>query len=74
MGAIMGDIVSIKGAAQDPDHVLEESKGEFGSVLVIGWDHEGQLDVRASLNLDAKDCLWLVEQFKHGLISGDYSE
>ena len=68
----MTNVVNILGAAQDPDVVLDEAKGEYESVLVMGWSSEGSLDVRASLNLTNKDCLWLVEQFKHNLLHGDY--
>lgn len=67
-------VVNIKGAAFDPDAVLEQAKGEFGSVVLIGWDKDGILDVRASTNLERKDILWLIEAFKARLLSGDYEE
>lgn len=68
----MSNVVGIKGAAQDPDHVLEEAKGVFDSVLVIGWDKEGVIDIRASLNLDHEGCLWLAALFQKKLLNGDY--
>ncbi len=55
------------------DKVLEEAKDNYGSVIVIGWDKEGCLDVRSTNNLDQKDCLWLVKMFSHKLLSGDYA-
>ena len=63
-------VVNIKGAAIDPDVVLEEAKGNFGSVLVLGWDKEGALDARASMDLQNKDILWLIEAFKRNLVGG----
>ena len=30
----------------EPDDVLEKAKGNYTSVLVVGWDNEGFLDVR----------------------------
>ena len=57
-----------------PDQVLTEAVGEFESVLVIGYDHEGELDARASLNLTAAQILFLIERFKLNLLSGDYIE
>ena len=64
-----------KDAAKDADAVLEQAVGEFSEVLIIGWDKEGFLDARATLGLkDGGDLLWLVETFKHKLMSGDYSE
>ena len=55
------------------DDVLEKAKDNYGSVIVIGWDKEGFLDVRSTNNLDQKDCLWLVKMFSHKLLSGDYA-
>ncbi len=60
--------------ADNPDTVLEKAKGELESVLIIGYDKEGCLDVRASLNIDHSDILWMIERFKQKLICGDYSE
>lgn len=57
-----------------PDVVLEAAKGEYQSVFVIGYDNDGNLDPRASKNLNGKDVLWLMEQFKAKLMNGDYSE
>jgi len=70
----MGDIVKIypAGSAKDPDAVLEQAVGEYGAVLIIGWDKAGSLDVRSSTNLNHKDILWLMEVFKNKLLSGDY--
>jgi hypothetical protein len=70
----MGKVVGIKGPAQDPDTVLEEAKGEFSSVLVIGWDNDEMLDVRASLDLNQQQCLWLIEKFKQGMLNGAYAD
>ena len=64
-----------KDAAQDPDNVLEQAVGDFSDVLIIGWDKDGNLDARATLGLtDGGDVLWLVEAFKHRLMSGHFSE
>lgn len=60
-------------AAKDPDNVLKQAIGNYTHVLVIGWDKEGALDARASLNLkDGGDILWLIETVKFKLLSGDY--
>ena len=63
-----------KDAAKDPDVVLEEAVGIYESVLTIGWDKNGDFDMRASLNMDAKDVLWLLESarhFLHGAVYGN---
>ena len=58
----------------EPDSVLEKAKGNYTSVLVIGWDNDGYLDVRSTNNLDQKDCLYLAQMFSNKLLNGDYFE
>jgi hypothetical protein len=60
--------------ARNPDVVLEKAKGQYESVVVIGYDNEGILDVRASTNQDAKSILFMMEQFKNKLLNGDYKD
>lgn len=56
----------------DADTVLNEAKGNYTSVLVIGWDKDGYLDTRSTNNLDQKDCLYLAQMFSSKLLNGDY--
>jgi hypothetical protein len=70
----MGKVVGIKGPAQDPDTVLERAKGEFSSVLVIGWDNDEMLDVRCSETMTQHQCLWLIEIFKLGIRNGGVAD
>ena len=53
--------------------VLEKSKDNYKSLLIIGWDKEGYHDVRSTNNLDQKDCLYLAQMFTHKLLSGEYA-
>ena len=72
----MADVVKFypKDAAKDPDNVLEQAMGGFSEILILGWDKEGNLDARATFGLkDGGDLLWLMEAFKHKLMSGDYT-
>lgn len=57
-----------------PDQVLSEAMGQYESVILIGHDHDGELDARASLNLTAAQILFLIELFKMKLLSGEYAE
>ena len=68
----MAKVINLR-PALDPDEVLKNAQGEYESVLIIGYDHEGQLDARASLNIDHKEALWLAEAFKNNLINGEYN-
>lgn len=71
----MTDVVKFypKDAAKDADNVLEQALGVYDEVLILGWRKDGNMDARATLGLkDGGDCLWLVEKFKHNLLSGVY--
>ncbi|QDP67520.1 MAG: hypothetical protein Unbinned5350contig1004_27 [Prokaryotic dsDNA virus sp.] len=57
----------------DANTVLDKAKGDYNSVLIVGWDNQGCLDVRSTNNLDQKDCLYLAQMFTHKLLSGDYA-
>ena len=46
--------------AKDPDVVLEEAKGCFSSVAVVGWDKDGELDVRVDLNMSIESAHLLM--------------
>ena len=50
--------------ARNPDDVLEQALGVYQNVVVIGWDHDGGLDARASTNTTRENILWLIETFK----------
>lgn len=59
-------------AALSPDVVLEQSAGVYEEVLVIGYNKDGELDVRASLNFDMKSIFFALEAFKHQVLSGEF--
>lgn len=52
------------GEAVDPDNVLKHAVGEYKEVFIVGYDHDGNLDMRASTNISERDVLWLIEQAK----------
>lgn len=60
-------------ASDNPDNVLEQAIGQYQDVFVIGWDKDGEMDVRSSSALaDGGDILWLIEKFKSNLLNGEY--
>ena len=61
-------------AAKNPDNVLEQAIGQYESVFLLGWDKEGKVDFRASLNLDPEDFIYLIERFKFKFMNGDYGQ
>lgn len=51
----------------DPDSVLENNKGEFSRVMVIGWGKEnGELVVASSFS-SGPDLMWLLQRAQHRL-------
>ena len=63
-----------KGAAKHPDNVLEQAAGVYDQVFVIGYDKEGALEVRASLNFPMRDIFFAMEAFKFKVLNGDYGD
>lgn len=55
------------------DTVLETALGRFKDVIVIGYDHDGELEAAASNYFnDGGNLLWAMEKFKFSLLAGDY--
>lgn len=50
-----------------PDRILEAAAGRLEGVVVIGFDHEGEL-YAASSYADGGTVLWLLEQCKRNLL------
>ena len=61
-------------AAENPDNVLEQAKGEYENVVIIGYDSEGRIDARASTNLNRMQILWMIEAFKSNTLMGRSDE
>lgn len=54
----------------DPKIMLEAAcRVELDSVVIIGWDKDGELFFSAS-DGDGPECLWLIEKAKHALLNG----
>lgn len=67
----MGKVINLN-PALTPDEVLKESAGEYKDVLVIGYNKDGVLDVRCNYGVTGERALFMLEQFKHKLMRGDY--
>lgn len=60
--------------AMSADPVLEKALGQYQSVIVIGYDNDGDLQAAASLNLRGHEILWMIESFKTRLLNGEYGK
>lgn len=72
----MGEVVKLypPGAAKNPDAVLEQAVGQYDTVLVLGYDDKGALDVRASTNWKRHEIAFAAQTFLHKLFNGDYDD
>lgn len=68
------NVFDMRDSARNPDKVLEKAIGTLNNVLLLGYDKDGLFEARASLNLQHKDILWIVDHFKQKLLNGDYAE
>jgi hypothetical protein len=62
----MAEIIKFP-ADPSPDEVLQGSLGQLEEILVIGWDHDGNLVIRGSVEMDS--AVLLLETAKHTFIS-----
>lgn len=69
----MGKVISIGGVTKldlNPDMVLENNKGEFEGLVIIGYDKEGN-ERFASTYADGGTVMWLLERCKQRLMYKD---
>ena len=56
-----------------PDRVLESAIGQVSEVVVIGYDHDGELYI-ASSHGKKPELLWMMEQVRHLMVSDGLSD
>lgn len=61
-------VIYIDGAAKSPDNVLDQARGVYDKVVILGLDEENCVDVRVSTNITNQDILWCIEKFKRNLL------
>ena len=64
----MSNVVNLMPTQATADEVLEDCKGDYQHVLVIGWTPEDALTAKATESMDVKETIYLVEVFKHAII------
>lgn len=65
--SVDGDTSRTKAA----DEKLEQAKGVFVDVLIIGYTTDGHIANFASDGLERRDSLWIMETFKQTLLDDD---
>lgn len=57
-----------------PNQVLQTAIDDdsYSSVLVLGWDKNGEIDARSTLDLGAANLILLMQHFQFRIHRGDY--
>lgn len=64
----MSNVINLMPTQATADEVLEDCKGDFEHVLVIGWTAQEQLTAKATETMDLKETIYLLEVFKQAII------
>jgi len=70
----MSNIVKLypDGSAENPDNVLEQAIGNYQEVFIIGYNKDGELEVRASTNFTNAQIIFALDHFKYKMHAGHY--
>lgn len=68
----MSNVINLVPTEATADEVLEDCKGEFNHVLVLGWTEEDSLTAKATESMDLKEIIYLLEVFKHAIITAGH--
>lgn len=65
----MSNIIKLAPDAADADDILDDAKGCFRDLIIIGWDKEGDfLRALTSSTLSSADTLYLMKLFEAALL------
>ena len=68
----MSNVVNLMPEDATADEVLDDSKGSFKDVLILGWDEEGVLNAKSTASLDLKEIVYMIEVFKAVIITAGH--
>jgi hypothetical protein len=61
--------LQIANDAEQAESVLEDAKGQFQDVLILGWNKEGNMQIMSSdAFLGAKERFYILEAAKHAAL------
>ena len=68
----MSNVINLMPTQATADEVLEDCKGEFDQVLVVGWTEDGVLAAKATSDMDLRETVYLLEVFKQAVITAGH--
>jgi len=69
----VSNVINLMPTQATADEVLEDCKGEFNQVLVLGWTEDDALTAKATESMDLRETIYLVEVFKQAVIMAGHS-
>ena len=64
-----GNVIKFPKTQETPDEALEDAKGKYQDVIILGWCKEtGFLRYDFSGDLTQAEVNWLLDVFKYGVI------
>lgn len=70
----MGKVIKFRKGEETPDELLDCAKGVYESLVVIGYDNEGFLQVTKNNLLTPAEINFMIDQLKRNLIEGNITE
>jgi hypothetical protein len=64
----VSNVINLMPTEATANEVLEECKGDFEHVLVIGWTADDALTAKSTTSMDMKEIIYLIEVFKQAII------
>lgn len=66
----MSNIIKLTPEAADADDILEDAKGNFKELIIIGWDKQDDfLRAMSSASLSSADTVFLMKLFETALMT-----
>ena len=69
----MSNVINLMPENATADEVLEDAKGSYKDVLILGWDEEGMLNAKSTASLDVKELVYMIEVFKSVVITAGHA-
>ena len=67
----MSKIIDLHPKRLTADELLEELKGMYNDIIVIGWTEEDSLAVASSKEMSTEDSYWLLHRVAQVFLSGE---
>jgi hypothetical protein len=61
-----------KDAAKNPDFVLEQAIGKYADLVIIGYNHDDELEVRSNTTFSEAEVMNAIKTFEHNYYGGMY--